>query len=146
MINHKASITIKKHAAEVFKFVATDYFINHPKWDSRVVELQLASSGPMAIGTRGNETRKQGGRNVSYAFEVTDYQFNKLIAMKAKGGPAQFTATYAVARVAEGETRLDIEFNLSMGGLFRIMEPFMAGSFRKEVSGISSTIKQMLEA
>ncbi|MBM3946797.1 MAG: polyketide cyclase, partial [SAR202 cluster bacterium] len=35
MIKHTATVTVNKPPAEVFKFVGTDYFSNHPKWDSR---------------------------------------------------------------------------------------------------------------
>ena len=145
MITHKASIMVRKPVADVFKFVCADYFTNHPKTDPRVVSLHLESSGPVAVGTRGQEVRKQGGRKVTYNFEVTEYVTNKLMAMKAKGGPAQFSAVYAVKAVNDKETELEIEFKLKMGGLLMLIEPFMAGSFRKEVAGLCSRIKGMLE-
>ncbi len=99
MLTAKTSVSIKKPVADVFKFVATDYFINHPKLDPRTVSTQLDKPGPIAVGVKGKEVRKEGGRKVTYAFEVTDYQMNKQMGMKAKGGPADFAAVYAVKSV-----------------------------------------------
>lgn len=64
MISHSTSAVINKPAGEVFKFVGTDYFTNHPNWDANVVKIELASKGPVGVGTRGRETRKQGGREM----------------------------------------------------------------------------------
>jgi hypothetical protein len=37
-------------AEDVFRFVATDHFQNHPKWDPAVEQMTPASPGPMAQG------------------------------------------------------------------------------------------------
>ena len=142
---YTASIVISKPIAEVFRFVGTDYLVNHPRWAPRVVELRLDSPGVLAVGTRGKEVRKQGGKNVTFAFEVTDFQLNKRIAIQAEGGPGRFSASYAMTSVSDGQTRLDIEFALKMRGLFGLIQPFMAGIFRKEVERVGRSITEMVE-
>ena len=145
MITHKATVTINKPTSDVFKFVATDYFTNHPKWDPRVVELHVDSTGPVAVGTRGREVRKQGGRNNTYAFEVTDFQANKSMAFKATSGGANFSFSYAFKTINNKQTQLDVALNLRMGGVMRLFEPLMVGSFKKEADTTISTIKSMVE-
>ena len=145
MITHKATTMVRKPVADVFRFVAEDYLTNHPKWAPGVVSLHLEGTGPVAAGTRGREVRRQGSRNVTYNFEVTDYVPNKLIAIKAKGRPAQFAAVYAVNAINDKESELEVQFKLKIGGLLRLIEPFMAGSIRKEVASVCSRIKVMLE-
>ena len=142
---YKASVVVNKPVAEVFQFVATDYLKNHRRWAPRVVELHLDSPGVVAVGARGQEVRKQGGKNVTYAFEVTDLQLNKRIAIKAAGRPGQFSTSYATTPISDSRTRLDIEFTLEMGGLLGLSQPLMAGSLRKEVDRVSRSIKGMLE-
>ena len=95
MITHKTTVTINKPVSEVYKFVFTDYFQNHPKWDPRVVSLKVDTTGPVGKGTKGHEVRKQGGRNTDYAFEIVDFQPSRSMTFQAKGGPAQFSAVWA---------------------------------------------------
>ena len=42
---------IERPPAEVFRFVATDHFQNHPKWDPAVTYINKTSPGPMGVGT-----------------------------------------------------------------------------------------------
>ncbi len=145
MISHKATVTVNKSAAQVFQFVGTDYFVNHAKWDPRVVNLHLQTKGPVVLGTKGHEVRNEGGRNKNYDFEVTDFQTNQSIGMKAKGGSSRFSATYTIKPMGAQQSSLDVEFNLKMGGLRALMERFMAGGFRKEVDSVAASIKETLE-
>ena len=145
MVKHKVAMTVNKPAAEVFKFVGTDYFINHPKWDSRVENLQLESSGPVAVGTHGHETRRQGGRKMTYGFEVTDFKPGSLMAFKASGGPVKLTTSYAVKPLSDKQSQLEVEVNMRMGGLLMLMEPFMKGGVSKEFNAITAQIKKMIE-
>jgi hypothetical protein len=46
-----ASQVIERPPAEVFRFVATDHFQNHPKWDPAVTAITKTSPGPMGVGT-----------------------------------------------------------------------------------------------
>lgn len=145
MIKHSASVAVNKPASEVFKFVGTDYFANHPRWDSRVVNIQLETQGPVRLGIKGRETRKQGGRNMTYDFEVTEFKPGSVIAFKAGGGPMQMTFTYNVKPVTEKQAELAIEVNMKFGGVMGLFEPFMAGGIRKEFNAITGEIKRMVE-
>ena len=142
---YKASVVINKPVAEVFRFMGIDYLENHPRWAPRVVEVHLDSPGVLAVGARGEEVRKQGGKNVTYAFEVTDFQLNKRIAIRAAAEPGAFSASYAMTPISDSQTQLDIEFTLEMRGLFGLIQPFMAGSLRREVDRVGRSIKGMLE-
>ena len=145
MIRHTATVTLNKPAAEVFKFVGADYFQNHPKWDSRVVNMQVDTPGLVKVGTKGHETRKQGGRSMTYAFEVTEFKPNSSIAFKAGSGPAQMTFGYNVKPVGDKQSQLDIDINMKFGGIMGLFEPFMAGGIKKEFDHITSEIKRMVE-
>ncbi|MSQ12768.1 MAG: hypothetical protein EXR47_01235 [Dehalococcoidia bacterium] len=146
MITHKTTVTVNESAADVFTVVGADYVANHPKWDAKVVSPQLEPSGPMALGARGRETRKQGGRTMTYQFEVTDFKPGSAFAFRAHGGPVQLTASYAVKPLSAKQSQLDIEVTMKMGGVMRLMEPFMAGGVKKEFNAITAEIKRMIEA
>jgi hypothetical protein len=46
-----ASQVIERSPAEVFRFVATEHFKNHPKWDPAVTTVTETFPGPMGVGT-----------------------------------------------------------------------------------------------
>lgn len=146
MISHQVTVNLHKPLEDVFRFVATDYFTNHPRWDPRVVNLRVQTPGPIAVGSRGTEDRKQGGRTVPYDFEVTEYTPNRSLSLRARGGPAKYSATYSVSPLNGSDTQLAIRFVLEMSGLFRLMEPFMASSFRQELDSVAASIKSLMEA
>ena len=142
---YNASVVIDKPVAEVFRFVGTDYLENHPRWAPLVVEVRLDAPGVMAQGARGQVVRKQGRKNVTYAFEVTDFQVDRRVAIRAEGGPGRYTSSYAMTPVGETRTRLEVGFSLKLGGFFGLVRPFMGGVFRKEVARVASSIKAMVE-
>ena len=43
MVRVRASEIINRPSADVFRFVATDHFENHPKWDPSIVEIEQTS-------------------------------------------------------------------------------------------------------
>lgn len=48
--------------------------------------------------------------------------------------------------VGEKQSRLDIDVNMQMGGLMRLMEFFIASGFKREFDEITGEIKRMVEA
>ena len=69
-----ASQVIERPPAEVFRFVATDHFQNHPKWDPAVTSITQTSPGPRGVGTTARLVRTDRGRRVEGTMEVTEYQ------------------------------------------------------------------------
>jgi uncharacterized membrane protein len=142
MLKASTVVTINKPVEHVFKVVGTDYFQNHPKWDPRNIKTEL--QGPMAKGAKGTETRKDGGRTMTYNFEVTEFQPNKQVRFDAKGGPVTFSGIYGF-QPAGNATQLSVDFQMRMGGLLRIFELFMGGGFRKDVTLTGTRIKDFVE-
>ena len=52
------------------------------------------SDGPIGVGTRGREARKEGRRESTYEFEVTAFDENTSVAFETTSGPARFSSTY----------------------------------------------------
>jgi len=142
MLRANTVVTINKPVEQVFKVVGTDYIQNHPQWDSRNIKTEL--QGSMAKGAKGTETRKDGGRTMTYNFEFTEFQPNKHMRFDAKGGSVTFSGSYGFQPAANG-TQLSIEFTMRMGGLLRIMEFFMGGGFKKDVTATGARIKDFVE-
>ena len=142
MIKAKTTILFQKPVDEVFKFVATDYVRNHPRWDARSVKTEL--QGPMATGARGVETRREGPATRAYDFEVVDFQSNKHMRFKARCGSTRFAAVYLFEPTTNG-SQLTMDFDLSFGGFMRLFEPLMGGGVKKEMAKSGAKIKDLLE-
>ena len=89
-----ASQVIERPPAEVFRFVATDHFQNHPKWDPAVTSITKTSPGPMGVGTTARLVRTDRGRRVEGSMEVTEYEPVRSFGQAASaGGAAQAPAS-----------------------------------------------------
>ena len=116
MLTHTATIKIGKPVDQVFEYVAKGYVENHPKWDAGCVRTEKTSDGPIGVGTRGREARKEGRRESTYEFEVTAFDENKSVAFETTSGPAQFSSTYTFDGT-DGETSVTMQPKLQMKGL-----------------------------
>jgi len=69
-----AAERIERARAEVFRFVASEHFINHPRRDPDLVEMEQTSPGSVAAGTTARVVRRQGMRTIEGVAEVTAYE------------------------------------------------------------------------
>ena len=60
--------------SDVFRFVATEHFTNHPEWDPSILEMTQTAMGPMRAGSTARVVRDQGGRRIEGTVTVTEYQ------------------------------------------------------------------------
>ncbi len=146
MITHKVSVTVAKPSAQVFKFIGTDYFANHPRWDHKVIKEDLLSNKPVAVGTRGQETRRDGKGTASYAFQVTEFKEGSQMAFKATGEHARLSTSYTVTPLDGTQTQLGVDFAMQMTGFMRLFERFMAAGVKNEVDTTLAKIKKLIES
>jgi hypothetical protein len=73
-----ASQVIDRSPAEVFRFVATDHFHNHPKWDPAITSITKTSPGPMGVGTTARLVWTDRGRQLQGSMEVTELRAGQL--------------------------------------------------------------------
>jgi hypothetical protein len=103
-----ASQMIERPPAEVFRFVATDHFQNHPKWDPAVTAITKTSPGPMGVGTTARLVRSDRGRRVEGTMEVTEYEPVSRFTEVSRFGPFTLHARATLAPVAPASTRLEL--------------------------------------
>jgi hypothetical protein len=131
---------------EVFRFVATEHFQNHPKWDPAVTSITQTSPGPMGVGTtarlvrtdRGPAGRRQhGGHRVPAGPQLH------------RGVPIW---PVHAARSGDVGARRAVEHQTGAGdryprpGVIRLLLPLMKGTFRKTMARSLRSIKQQVEA
>jgi hypothetical protein len=141
-----ASQVIERPPAEVFQFVATDHFQNHPKWDPAVTAITQTSPGPMGVGTTARLVRTDRGRRLEGTMEVTEYEPVRRFTEVSRFGPFTLQARARLAPVAAASTRLELVIDTRARGPIRLLLPLMKGTFRKTMAGSLRSIKEQVEA
>ena len=141
-----ASQIMERPPAEVFRFVATDHFQNHPKWDPAVTAITKTSPGPMGPGTTARLVRSDRGRRVEGTMEVTEYEPVRSFTEVSRFGPFTLHARATLAPVAPSSTRLELVIDTHARGVIRLLLPLMRGTFRKTMARSLRSIKEHVEA
>ena len=141
-----ASQMIERPPAEVFRFVATDHFQNHPKWDPAVTAITKTSPGPMGVGTTARLVRTDRGRRVEGTMEVTEYEPVHSFTEVSRFGPFTLHARARLAPVAPTSTSLELVIDTQARGPIRLLLPLMRGTFHKTMASSLRSIKEQLEA
>jgi polyketide cyclase/dehydrase/lipid transport protein len=143
MIAAEASILIQMSVESVFRFVATDFFLNYPKWSPEVVELEKTSQEAVGIGTTGRQVRLDQGRRSESIFRVIAFEPNRRIAFASISG-LQYRASYAFGSLPEG-TRVSFSLEIRSDGLPFLLKPLMGGLVRNGTKQVVRNIKALLE-
>ncbi len=138
--------SISRPPAEVFRFVATDHFHNHPKWDPSVREIVPTTPGPMRVGSTARLVREDRGKRVEGVMEVTEYEPDRSFTVVSRFGAFVLTARATLEPLDTGRTRLRLAIDTQASGLMRFLLPLFAGTFRKTMARSLQTIKEAVEA
>jgi Polyketide cyclase / dehydrase and lipid transport len=141
-----ASQVIERPPAEVFRFVATEHFHNHPKWDPAVTSITKTSPGPIGVGTTARLVRTDRGRRVEGSMEVTEYQPVSSFTQVSRFGRFTLHARATLEPVAPASTSLELVIDTRARGAIRLLLPLMRGTFRKTMARSLRSIKQQVEA
>jgi hypothetical protein len=141
-----ASQVIERPPAEVFRFVATEHFHNHPKWDPAVTSITKTSPGPIGVGTTARLVRTDRGRRVEGSMEVTEYQPVRSFTQVSRFGRFTLHARATLEPVAPASTSLELVIDTRARGAIRLLLPLLRGTFRKTMARSLRSIKQQVEA
>jgi hypothetical protein len=137
---------IERPPAEVFQFVATEHFQNHPKWDPAVTSITQTSPGPIGVGTTARLVRSDRGRRVEGTMEVTEYEPVSRFTEVSRFGPFTLHARATLATVTPASTRLELVIDTHARGPIQLLLPLMKGTFRKTMARSLRIIKEQVEA
>jgi uncharacterized membrane protein len=143
MIKNENSVEINKPIEEVFEYVTN--IDNLPLWAGPVTEAKQTSEGPLGIGTTQTQVAQLLGRRIESSLEVTEYEPNKKFTTKSTSGPIPIEVHYNFEPVAEG-TRLETVGILDAGGFFKLAEPLVARTLKRQTEGDFKTLKELLES
>jgi uncharacterized membrane protein len=143
MINVNVDRVIHRPIEDVFSFVAN--FENHPKWEKNFQKVKLLSSSATGVGTTYECELKLPGQSARSKFEITEFEPNRKISFEGEAaGPAKPKGSFLFETVPGG-TKLTLSPRPEFRGLFKLLEPMMAGYIRKQNEEHLDNLKRLLE-
>jgi hypothetical protein len=142
----EAAQVIERRPEAVFRFVATDHFQNHPKWDPAIEQMTPTSPGPMAKGATARLVRRDRGRVMEGIITVTEYEPAHTFAAVSRFGPFTLRQRASLEPAPGGATRLHLAIDTAVTGPIRLLLPLLKPQFRKTMAASLLTIKQHVEA
>ena len=134
MVRLQATRTIDRPPDQVFRYVATEHFKNHPRWDPGIVELTQTSAGPMGVGTTARLVRLDRGKRIEGTVEVVAYEPNRRFAAVARFGPFVLRQRAEFEPLGAGSTRLTLAIETEAGGFMRFLLPLFKRTFARTMA------------
>jgi carbon monoxide dehydrogenase subunit G len=127
-----------------FSFVAD--FANSSRWDPGVNSSESLDPGPPAIGSRYRLMVRMGGRFAPMEYRVSALEPMRRVVLTGSGSGVSAVDEIRFERSGTG-TRIDYTADIRLGGLLRLVQPFLGGSFRKiakdALAGMERTLSEM---
>ena len=142
MIGVNDSIMITRPPSQVFAFLLD--LNNIPKWQAEVVKSTVITPGPTKVGTRFTEEVKMGPMRTTANCEVTGLVPDKEMAFRATSSSIIYEGQVLV-EPAENGSKLTLVGTAQPKGFWRLLQPMMAGEFKKSVKKELVAIKGILE-
>jgi uncharacterized protein YndB with AHSA1/START domain len=143
LIAVEASIDIGRPAEQVFAYVSDQ--TNAPSWQRGLLDVRRTTADPIGVGSRHTVVRTFMGRTLTLGNEYTRYEPNTLVAFEWSGTMPGL-ASYIVEPAGVDRARLTSRIEMRAAGIFRLAEPLMTASLRRDVEANLRTLKVVLEA
>ena len=138
---------VDRPPTEVFRFVATDHFENHPRWDPDVIEMHQTSPGPVRVGTTASVVRRQGRGRLEGAVTVVAYDPDRVAAWDVSFGRFRLLQRSEFAAENDGTaTRLRLTIETRASGPMRLLVPLLRTRFRRTMNTSLNAIRELVEA
>jgi uncharacterized protein YndB with AHSA1/START domain len=143
MIEFTVETEIARPAAEVFAY-ATD-----PRklatWQTNTISAVAEDDRPLGLGTRVREVhRAPGGKQLTSLVEVSEYQRDRVFALRMLEGPLPIHARITFEPTETG-TRVKFDAHGRASGPMRLAEPFLRVTLKRQFAGYCATLKEVLE-
>lgn len=131
--------------AQAFKFIATDFFDNHQKWDPDLLQNIKLTEGPVGLGTKGRSVTRFAGKQKA-DFKVTGFEPDKLFEFVNTTGMVNLLRRYTFKPAGKGA---DITFVFDMTPKYFFMKPIfpiIAAQTKKRVQPNIDKLKALLDS
>jgi uncharacterized protein YndB with AHSA1/START domain len=138
----KAEVIIHRPIDEVFEFI-TD-MNNHAEWQTGVLESRLTSEGSVKVGSTYRYITQMLGRQIQTEGEVITCDLDKGFFYRSTKAPFQITGGYTFERT-DGGTKVSQQIIADVQGFFRLAEPIVVRTTKRNLENNLHTLKDLLE-
>ena len=113
---------------QAFAFIAD--FANTARWDPGTVDSKAVEGGDPKVGSRYALSVRVGSRVAPMEYEITALEPNERVVLAGRGSNVQALDDIRFTPTRQG-TRVDYTADIRLTGLWRLIEPFAGGAFKK---------------
>lgn len=144
MIRFETEQTIERPAADIWAYAAD--IPRHPEWMG-VTDARIVHGTGTEVGARAVERMRMGPRTLDVGFEVSGAIPARQIAWRvAGGGPLVGDVSLDLEPLGPDRTRAVWSGSIELTGLWRLLEPLMAGEVKSGEAAELRRLKANLEA
>ena len=144
MVDVEVAIQINRPLAEVADFAADPD--NVRQWYKKIHTVAWQTARPVRLGTQVAFVARFLGRELSYIYEVVEYQPHERMVMRTAEGPFPMETHYSWQHNADGSTRMILRNCGEPRGFSKWLAPLMSWAMRKAMQADLQLLKALLEA
>jgi carbon monoxide dehydrogenase subunit G len=127
-----------------FAFVAD--FANSMKWDPGVASSERVDSGPVGVGARYRLGVRMRNQVKPMEYRISEFEPGRRVVLVGEGSGISAVDEIRFEPAGTG-THIDYTADIRLGGMLRLVQPFLGGAFRKiaqdALGGMQSTLDRM---
>ena len=127
---------------DAFAFVAD--FANSMQWDPGVATSERLNPGPVGVGARYRLGVRMRNKVSPMDYRISVYEPLKRVVLLGEGSGVSAVDEIRFAPNGTG-TRIDYTADIRLGGLLRLLQPFLGGSFAKIARDALGGMQQALD-
>lgn len=143
-LDTQVTIRVPRSPDDAFAFIARDFFANHPRWDTAIVEMTQTSAGAVGVGTTGREVRSFAGKQAA-DFRITEFEPGRRFAFTNTSGAFWLDRAYDFDP-DDGGTAISFSFKMRPRILpVRLLFPMIKGQIEKQVRANIERLATLLQ-
>ena len=138
-----AEVIINRPIEEVFAFIKD--MNNHTNWQTGVIESHVTSDGSVEVGSTYRYVTQMLGRQIQTEGEVITCDLIKGFLYRSTKAPFQITGGYTFEKM-NGGTKVTQQLVADIKGFFRLAQPIVVRTTKRNLENNLHTLKDLLEA
>jgi carbon monoxide dehydrogenase subunit G len=109
-----------------FDYIAD--FANNAEWDPNTTAAHRIDEGPVGVGAQYRVDVRIGNRTAPMTYRITEYDRPRRVVLVGEGSGVSSVDDIRFQESA-GRTAVDYVADIRLGGLLRLVQPFLGGRF-----------------
>ena len=137
------TVTTRLPVEAAFPFIAD--FANNPAWDPGTASARRLDHGPIGVGATYELDIRMRGSTMPMTYRITAYEPNARVELRGEGANVRARDDIRFAATPSGGTTVDYVADLELTGWWRLLTPFLGGTFRRIGEGARDGMQRALD-